>query len=84
VTIITYDCATGVKINFVNDFRDCFSGTVESPLENATGRFREASEEEKDDGDVHRGGGHAPVQAGEADCVPVAARVLPRRGRQRR
>jgi len=53
-------------------------------VENAAGRFREASEEEKDDGDVHRGGGHAPVQAGEANRVPVAARVLPRRGRQRK
>lgn len=77
-------CDCKCKKKFVNDFRDRFSGTVESPLENATGRFREASEEEEDDGDVHCGGGHAPVQAGEADCVPVAARVLPRRGRQRR
>jgi len=70
-----------VKINFV--LLD-FSGTVEGPVENAAGRFREASEEEKDDGDVHRGGGHAPVQAGEANRVPVAARVVPRRGRQRK
>jgi len=72
-----------VKINFVNISLD-YSRTVESPLENATGRFCQAFEEEKDDGDVHRGGGHAPVQAGEANCVPVAARVLPRRGRQRK
>jgi len=72
-----------VKINFVNVFLG-FSRTVESTLENAAGWFRQAFKEKKDDGDVHRGGGHAPVQAGEANCVPVAARVLPRRGRQRK
>lgn len=63
-------------------FCDC-SGTAEGPVENPPGRFRQAPEEEKDAGDVHGGGGHAPVQAGQADCVPVAARVVPRRGRQR-
>lgn len=52
-------------------------------MENPPGRFRQAPEEEKDAGDVHGGGGHAPVQAGQADCVSVAARVVPRRGRQR-
>jgi len=53
-------------------------------LENATGRFRQAFEKEKDDGDVHCGGSHAPVQARKTNCVPVAARILPRRRRQRR
>jgi len=52
-------------------------------VENPQRRVRQTLEEEEDAGNVHRGGSHAPVQAGEADRVPVAARVIPGRGRQR-
>jgi len=52
-------------------------------MEDPQGWIRQTLEEKEDAGNVYRGGGHASVQAGETDRVPVAARVIPGRGRQR-
>lgn len=39
----------------------CYSGTVESALENIKRRFCEASEKEENTGDVYSSGSYAPI-----------------------